>query len=910
MTRARVVGFEDQDSCCDELVGGKGANLGRLSSAGFKVPAGFTMTTAAYGEFVGDSGLDRQVGAILSEIDYDDPAQLEACSTRIRAAITTATIAPALAQEIRHAYAALGDQVYVAVRSSGTAEDLAAASFAGLHDTYLDVRGNDEVMDAVKRCWASLWSGRAIAYRRNLNFDHASVRMAVVIQTMVASEVAGVMFTGNPLTAATDEIVINASWGLGESVVSGIVVPDQYVLKVSDLRIKDRIAGNKTLEIVRDPATCSGTVEREVAFDRRSPLCLSDTALNALGVLGKSVLEYYEGIPQDIEWAMVGGVAYLLQSRPVTGVEFSWDTDVDSWQSEADDDDNLWSRTMADDLWTGAVTPLFFCHRGSFWSAEYRHRAVQMFDKPALGKIRFLKYHKGEAYMNALGDLYFTEVAPPAVRAGLLAKLPPSMQKQATGAPFSWFAYLKVYLRSILMSPRARGPYGWLRTFEDYRANHVEAAEGMPDAQLPALSDDELKRYITRQQGFEYLFAAHLAMPGMVLYFRDAMTALYHIVDRWYDGDNVHAFSDLITGTQRLTATVREHIALYDMSRLIRNSGTLREKFESSVGASFFDAIRGLDTGRELSAKVTVFLSESGHRGQADRDFYYPRYLDDPDILYRALATFIKSDDDPRIREQGNNRKRDAAIADIERQLRQQSWGLLKVRLFRWVLVYVLRCLECRDDERHFIDRNTYSLRKAFLEANRRIRERGRLQTDRDFWFLSITELYEVLDGDHNPTLTHAKVGGRMRNFERFERRDFIPPKFFRRDRELRFAESATATTIDGSLLRGIPTSRGRVTAVARVVKRLSDIGRINAGEILVANSTDPGWTPVFAVISGVVVETGGLLSHSSCLAREYGFPAAQVEDAMRLIADGATITLDGDTGEVWLVGGVPATAT
>ena len=315
--------------------------------------------------------------------------------------------------------------------------------------------------------------------------------------------------------------------------MAGIVTPDQYVLKIGTLRVKERKTGSKTREIVRDPANGSGAIEREVAPARRKQLCLSDTALTTLGVLGRQVMEYYESIPQDVEWAMIGGEAFLLQSRPITGVDFSWDTDVDSWQPEEDDDDIVWSRTMADDLWTGAITPLFFCHRGAFWSNDYRHRSVPLFNRPALAKIRLLKYYKGEVYFNAEADRHFTEAAPPAVRPGMAAKLPPDMRERAQSAPFSWIDYIKVYFRSIAMSPRAPGPYGWIRIFADYETNEVQAAEGLPEKELPLLSDSELKRYIHNQQAFEYRFSADLAMPGMLIYFRDAMTVLYHIVTQW-----------------------------------------------------------------------------------------------------------------------------------------------------------------------------------------------------------------------------------------------------------------------------------------------------------------------------------------------------------------------------------------
>ncbi|HEV7534070.1 MAG TPA: PEP/pyruvate-binding domain-containing protein, partial [Acidimicrobiia bacterium] len=217
MTEVSILRFDDQDSGTHSLVGGKGANLGLLTRAGFPVPPGFSVTTAAYSAFIASSGLGDKIAAIVAELKYDDPDQLEALTGEIRELIVGAALPDGLATEITAAYTALGES-YVAVRSSGTAEDLAEASFAGMHDTYLDIKGAANLLDAVKRCWASMYTARATAYRHNKGFDHAESRIAVVVQQMVESEVSGVMFTGNPMTTATDEIVVNASWGLGEAI--------------------------------------------------------------------------------------------------------------------------------------------------------------------------------------------------------------------------------------------------------------------------------------------------------------------------------------------------------------------------------------------------------------------------------------------------------------------------------------------------------------------------------------------------------------------------------------------------------------------------------------------------------------------------------------------------------------------
>jgi len=913
---ADVVWFHQQSSTVHDLVGGKGANLGRLTRAGFVVPPGFTVTTEAHDAFLA-GGLLTRLLTVLDEIDPEDPATVAPACVRVREAVLGHPVPASVADAIRAAYAELtggltegltgglteapagasGGEPYVAVRSSGTAEDLAGASFAGLHDTYLDIRGADDVVDAVRACWASLFTERATAYRAGHGFDHAVARMGVVVQTMVEADAAGVMFTGNPLTEANDELVINSSWGLGETVVQGAVNPDQITVRHDDLRVLDTVVGHKTVQMVRDPAG-KGAVQIAVPADRADRISIPDAALRELADLGRRVQDHYDGIPQDIEWARVGDELFLLQSRPITGVDFAWDHEVGFFQSEEEVPGTVWTRAIADDVWTGAITPLMFSDRGESWSIDYRTAALPMLPDEELARLRVVKYHRGEMYVNAAVERRFMRWAPPQARPGMAVRLPAGMQREALEQPFSYWDYVKSLVRARVAYGKLGTPRGWMRYLDDCYANRTAEADGLPAERLRTLSDAELKSYLKRQADFEHAYIVALIWPGMFYYVRDLSTLLMGVLVKWYRGahDPMAAFTTLITGTERITQTVREHVDLAGMAALIRGSERLSKDFAAHTGEAFFNTLAEHRDGHALQARIDAFLEVSGHRGHAERDIYFPRYRDDADVLYRALEAHTKSDDDPLAKHDANTARRDAVRADIVADLRRQPLGALKVKAFGYLVDYVLRFLEHRDDERHFVDRSTYSLRVGFQEVNRRIRERGRLETDRDFWFLTTPELYAVLDGTHNPVLTAAKVRGRMRNFDRFNAKVYQPPKFLKDGRP--YAEVTTEIGADG-VLRGLPTSSGTVTGTARVVRELSQIGGVSRGEILVANSTDPGWTPVFALLSGVVVETGGLLSHSSCLAREYGFPAAQVEGAMRLIPDGATVTIDGDAGTV-----------
>jgi rifampicin phosphotransferase len=301
-----------------ENVGGKGASLARLAGWGLPVPDGFHVTCEAYRRFVADNDLGPRILETLNAADPAQPSSLEAASSAISDLFANAPVSPEIADAIARAYAQLPEDAAVAVRSSATAEDLPGMSFAGQQETYLNVRGEDELVQAVARCWASLWTARAIAYRLTMRVDQPSMSMGVVVQVMVASEVSGVLFTANPSTGERAEMVVNASYGLGEAVVSGQVTPDSFVVDKASLAVTKATLGVKELAIL--PARDQGTVMEAVPEDRRAELALTERAVRELGELALRVERESGGVPQDLEWAVADGRCWLLQARPMTGL--------------------------------------------------------------------------------------------------------------------------------------------------------------------------------------------------------------------------------------------------------------------------------------------------------------------------------------------------------------------------------------------------------------------------------------------------------------------------------------------------------------------------------------------------------------------------------------------------------------
>jgi rifampicin phosphotransferase len=906
-TMADIAWFTDADATDKSLVGGKGANLGLLAQAAFPVPPGFCVTTAAYASFLERARLRDWLNELAGALDYEDPDALEMATAAMREIIVAAPMPAGLAGALDEAYTKLGAGSFVAVRSSATAEDLAEASFAGLHDSFLDVCGSGALVDAVQRCWASMWTARATAYRHKNGFDHRAVSISVVVQQMVEAEASGVVFTGNPITTATDELVINAGYGLGEAIVQGIVTPDEYTVKTGTLTIAARTRGGKALRTVRNPETGTGTVTEDVPEPLRHAYALNDDQIAELAALARRVQSHYGEVPQDIEWAAAGGRIHLLQSRPITGVEFSWDADVDEWQASPDDDGIVWTRTWADMAWTGAISPLFYSIRGDTWTRFGMNHALNLLgakeDAKAVTATRTWKFHKAEAYYNtAVEQALVEKLTAPAFRESRLWPLNPTSNDAVKAAPFSKVNYLLAQLRLYAANPQ-QSLTGWFKPFFDriYDPASIKTAEGLSNDELAKLSDRELVKYIERMIDIEVTYYED-GYLGFVFHVVDAYNVLGWMIANWYDGENPMAYFDLITGSNKRTETQIQNRRLWEISEEIRKSAALIALMKEHQGRDFFARLADSEEGRAVLARYEAFAAEYPHRGHDDRDIAYTRREEDPHVDYQALQSLLSGSEsvDPAVQEDEVNARRQATYEEVVANIRKKALGALKAEAVKLTYEYLHKFIPARDDERDYADRYLYAWRKAYLELGRRLVDRGLFETADDVFYLARPELYRLFEGNTtNLPLTKAKIAARRRDFQRFYNRQAKLPLYLSNNRPVQFG---VTQDVEAGVFQGSPTSRGTTKGTARVVKRLKDIGTVNAGEILICNSTDPGWTPVFLIIAGIVTETGGIMSHAACLSREYGFPSVQLEDAMQLIPDGASISVDGDTGIVRLV--------
>lgn len=877
------------------LVGGKAVGLSRMTTAGVPVPPGFTVTTQAYIDFVESNNLENTMDSLLTEIDFGDPDSVEAVSSRVRAHILEASMPNSVYSEIATAYRSLGDDLFVAVRSSGTAEDMGDASFAGLYDSFLEIRGVDDVVQAVQKCWASLWTARCLSYRNHLGINHRQALVAVVVQEMVNAELAGVLFTANPLNARTDEIVINSTFGLGEAIASGIVTPDEYILDQQTLEVKRSVVGAKESRISRNPDG-PGTFTRDNTSAEKSVSTLSTKQAADLAQFGRRAVELAGGLPQDIEWAYRDGEFFILQSRDITGAEFMWDEDLEIGPAPTNDDNETWSNIWAQEFWTGAVTPLFYSIRGEELARSDKE-LFALWGFKELVPMRRFKYHRATVYFSSDADRqYYQNVLPSSLRKTKLANLPPEWRVEAAEAEFSIPKFLRMFARMQALTSD-QGPFRQVKTIYALMKDRRENDKWPTAEELEGYSDRALLQELKSKM---QLFEDHLTAlrPAFHIYAPLTFAMLQQILASWYDGENEYAYADLMTGLPKRTEMLQELVDQWELAEEIRTSPTLVAALEKHEGAAFFAELENSEEGRNFLELYRDFLAIHGHRGQQDRDLWYKRRSEDPMIDYRAFVSLVKAAaPSPAEMEHRMVIKRLESTKEVLENIKNKPFGAMRVEFVKMLLEYIYKFLVVRDDERPFADLITMAKKRTTTEFGKRLYGRELIENPDDFYFLGYTEIVDMLDGRAPAKLMKAKIAARRDVFLKFVAREEVPADYIRGGMPLEL-EDASTTDVAG-VFQGTGTSRGTVVGTARVIGNLDDIGRLRKGEVLICNSTDPGWASAFGLISGLVLETGGMLSHGACLSREYGLPAVTLSGAMGKIPDGATVSVDGSTGKV-----------
>ncbi|HLN30249.1 MAG TPA: PEP/pyruvate-binding domain-containing protein [Gemmataceae bacterium] len=851
-------------------VGGKGASLARLAAAGMPVPPGFQITTHAYGRFVDENQLANPILAAAAQARADDPATLDRASAQIQTLFAQGTMPSDLAALIRQAYSDLGNgDPAVAVRSSATAEDLPELSFAGQQETYLNVRDGDRVLAAVQRCWASLWTARAIGYRARQGFPADEVRLAVVVQQLVPAEVAGILFTANPLTGARDEMMVNASWGLGEAIVGGLVTPDTLLVnKTTGIVTSQEIAEKEVMTV----PSLDGTGEEPVPTGKRRQAALQPQQAAELARLGAQIEQLY-GRPMDIEWALHRGRFFILQARPITalpelGATLNW---------ELPRGVRCCARANVIELMPDPLSPLFATLALPLWDEELRELLrflgmASVMPRPALFTINDYAYFD---YSGVTGTR-------------MLLVLP----------------------RLILLVPRLIALYirGRARWVDEARPRYINAVAEWAGRDLSAASTAQLlagARAIVRAAASHYV-----AIESGILPLARMNESLFtNVHNRLFRRKGGPAGLTFLLGFD--STPIRAEKSLYDLAMWAHTQPGLADYLTRATGAEIAAAypsdagpVDGVEGWNEFRRRFADHLDRFGH-AIYDLDFAKSLAADDPAPLIAALKCFLAGQArNPHQRQAEAAAVRERATQALRARLKGMRWWL-----FRSLLQAAQRYAPLREDALADVGLGWPLLRRLLREVGRRLVAAGTLaERDEVFWLKwdEVETAAAALDAG-TPGLDYRRAVAERRALWERERMATPPvvlpirgARFFGID--LNRLLPALTDQAAGATIKGIGTSPGRVTGAARVIHGPAEFNQMRQGDILVAKITTPAWTPLFALASGVVTDVGGPLSHGSIVAREYHIPAVLGTGvATERIRSGQQITVDGDGGVVAL---------
>ncbi|AYB34700.1 phosphoenolpyruvate synthase [Chryseolinea soli] len=884
-----ILDFQQIDKTKLAVVGGKGANLGELSRiAGVPVPEGFCVTTEAYKEMVANSEGFHSLLDQLANLKADDRNGVRETSAEIRKAIEEIAIPEAIANEIMRHLKELGEENAYAVRSSATAEDLPTASFAGQQDTYLNIIGSASILKHISKCWASLFTERAVIYRLQNGFDHRKVHLSVVVQKMVFPQAAGILFTADPVTSNRKVLSIDASFGLGEALVSGLVNADIY--KVSNGKIIDKKISTKKLAIyaLKD----GGTKQQEIEPAQQNKSTLTDEQILQLEHMGRKI-EAHFGRPQDIEWCLVddarpgrsqasGGYRiYIVQSRPITTL-FP--------VPEADDRENhVYLSVGHQQMMTDAMKPLGL----SFWllmtPAFMRVAGGRLFVDVApmlawpagrttmidvLGKFDPLIK---DALTNVVGREGFIKWSPD-------AKKDPSAAEGNKAAPMPNYQALNEYDPNIVS--------------DLISANQAAVALLKQNIQTQSGSDlfdfilediQQLKKANSDQRSFGVI------MTGM-----NASAWINEKMNEWLGEKNA---ADTIAQSVPNNVTSEMGLALLDVADVIRPYPEIINYLSQRVAVkddNFLDDLVKFDGGQKTRDAIRNYLDKYGMRCSGEIDITKTRWSEKPITLVPLILSNIKNfepNEGKRKFEQGLQEALKKEQELLER-LKQLPDGEQKAEETRRMIELVRNYAGYREYPKYGIVRRYLVYKQAVLKEAEQLVQAGVIHEKEDIYYLTFEELREVVR-THKPDsyrMDYQVISQRKDEYKLYEK--LTPPRVMTSDGEI-VAGAYKRENLPAEAIAGLAVSSGVIEGRARVILNMEDAD-IEDGDILVTPFTDPSWTPLFVSIKGLVTEVGGLMTHGAVIAREYGLPAVVgVENATKLIKDGQRIRVNGTDGYV-----------
>ncbi len=852
------------------LAGGKAVNLGEMLRAGLPVPPGFVVSTEAYRAVIAEQNLGSSIQEILSRTSGDDADQLERAATQIQALFRSVKIPAKLTDAITEAYCSLGDDVSVAVRSSATAEDLPGLSFAGQYDTFLNVVGIPELLDRIVRCWASLWNPRALSYRIKQGIRNDDLAHGVVVQKLVAAGTSGILFTANPLNGRRDQLLLNASWGLGEAIVSGEVNPDQWVIdKQSGRIIESQIARKEQMTI----RTSDGISHAEVPIDQREIASLSEAEISELHALARTAEQHF-GEPQDMEWAREAGTIYLVQSRPITSLYPVPETEpgkpgvriyinVNSYSQAMQEpfttigedliriavrrvrkdlgprkipQNSLWYFKTAGGRFFMDITP--FLRREKFWNKFRKPDGADKDPVTTRALLQYLEANRDEV-LSHKERVSFIKVANPR----LVRFLWKAMREGSRG-------------KRDAAAARTRAIAAGDAALADIRRAYESAH-----------TPEEKITFIREQIGAVF-------MAGAGTLYGVAPSAEYIATVRGLMERHLGDSADLELVEKAVPHSVTTNMGMELMQ--------LAEHYHTSNRRPSAD-----------DREMQDFLSRYGHKKSIELDAGTPTWAEEPGYVLDLVTSYIENGRYGQAKADfaRNNRMAEEAIDRIYHRF-LDAGKPRAAKKARKLLRDFREMFGVREQSKFVITQGLQMVRNYLHDIGAALQRSGRLEQSEDVFFLRLDDLASDRDLEQLAAQNreaHVRHG-RLKS-----------PRLLTSTGQA--IHSAQIASDRDDVLCGVPVSPGTHEGRVRIVRTPEEGRDLQSSEILVTTGTNPAWTPLFLKIGALIMECGGPISHGSVVAREYGVPAVSgVAGATEILRDGQLVRLNGETGTIELL--------
>ncbi|QHS56047.1 phosphoenolpyruvate synthase [Mucilaginibacter sp. 14171R-50] len=867
-----VLDFQEIDSAQLALAGGKGTNLGELSRLdGIQVPGGFCVTTAAFIKALSTSPQFKQLLDALALLKITDRDRIADMSGEIRRVIEAIAIPADIQDEVSNSLLKFGEGHAYAVRSSATAEDLPTASFAGQQDTYLNVIGKEEILKHISKCWASLFTERAIFYRMQNGFDHRKVYLAVVIQKMIFPGAAGIMFTADPVTSNRKVVSIDAGFGLGEALVSGLVNADNY--KVCNGELTDKKVSAKKLAIY---AVKNGGVKQETIEDaQQSRQALTDAQILELASTGR-LIEQYFGCPQDIEWCLAGDTFYIVQSRPITTLYPIPEVN--------DTENHVYISVGHQQMMTDAIKPLGL----SFW----------LLTTPA--------------HMRVAGGRLFADVtqmlASPGTRNTIintLGKFDP-LVKEALTTVVDRGDFIKTILDDNTNPVPAKdgkpAPLPNYQALNEYDPTMVSGLINRSRAAINALEQNILSKsgpalfdFILENIGELKKGIAEPQSMGVIMTAMNAASWINEKIELWLGEKNV---ADKLSQSVPDNITSEMGLDLLEVADVIRPYPQVIEYLQHIKDDQFLDGLLRFDGGQETRDAFDTYLNKYGMRCAGEIDITRDRWSEKPATLVPLILSNIKNFEPGARARKFEQGRREALEKEQEllHRLKQLPDGEEKAREFKRMTDLVRNYAGYREYPKYSIISRYFIYKQALLKETARLVQIKVIREKEDIYYLTFNELREVVTTGKPD---YELITQRKEDYELYKK--LSPPRVMTSDGEI-ITSSYGPENLPAGAIAGLAVSSGVIEGRARVILKMEDAD-IQEGDILVTPFTDPSWTPLFVSVKGLVTEVGGLMTHGAVIAREYGLPAVVgVENVAKTIKDGQRIRVNGTDGYIELL--------